>query len=105
MLQYNDEILGHFVYTDQHGEWDIEIRKGNCLAVMIYLCKNEKNQLTHGLFNFYDNEKHIKNMLKENVKLCEGISNCTLNIYYKEALTILKYWSKEIEINVINREP
>ena len=104
MLNVTDTCIGHFVYEEGNGRnWDIEIRKANCLAAMVYLCKDKENKLSLGLFNFYADEKHIKNILKNGNKLCTGITHCTLNIKYKEALTILKYWSKEIEINVINK--
>lgn len=101
MLTYNKHLIGKLTIR-QNGElFRIQIRQGNCLAVMIHVSKNpesksKKDRYYHSLFMFYHDEQHIKNMLKNGHGLLdEEIISMQLNMYYKESWTLLKYFTQE----------
>lgn len=93
MVSFTNEKLGSFTLVKSNHEFEIEIRRGNCLAVMIYNTGDY-----YSLFNFYADEQHIKNILKHNFKLFhDEVKNVRLNMKYKESKTLLKYFLGEID--------
>lgn len=93
MVSFTNEKLGSFTLVQNGNEFEIEIRRGNCLAVMIY-----DTGEYYSLFNFYADEQHIKNILKNEYKLFnDEVKNVRLNMKYKESKTLLKYFLGEID--------
>lgn len=92
MINFTNEKLGEFTITQSNKDFKIEIRRGNCLAVMIY----DKGD-SFMLFNFFADEQHIKNILKNDFKLFnEKVKNCRLNMKFKESKILLKYFLGEL---------
>ena len=92
----------------------IQIRQSNCLfaALHIYKIDNpEKPKLCwrHELVNFFADERHLKNCLKDGdfeYWFSGKLRNIKLNIYYKEMLTIAKYMAKSgLKVQVYYKEP
>lgn len=101
MITYNKHLMGTLTVRQNGGLYRIQIRQGNCLAVMIYVSKNpdstsKKDRYLHTLFMFYHDEQHIKNIIKNGHGLIgDEIVSMRLNMYYKESWTLLKYFTKE----------
>ena len=47
-----------------YNKYEIQIRRGNCLAVFIYAYK-ENGQWYHQLYNFFSDVENMKNMMKK----------------------------------------
>lgn len=101
MISYYKNLIGKLTIRQNGKLFHIQIRQGNCLAVMIHLYKNpestSKNDRHYAqLFMFYHDEQHIKNMLKNGHGLLDDeIVSMQLNMYYKESWTLLKYFTQE----------
>ena len=96
-VTFNNDLLGTFTLVRNNNEFKIEIRRGNCLAVMIF----DKGD-SYMLFNFWADEQHIKNIIKNSIvtnPLFHGeAKNIRLNMKYKESAKLLKYIVKEAEV-------
>lgn len=107
-LRYNGVTIGKINITQERdGEklhFPVQIRQGNCLAVLLYvrrstpeeLEKHPKGKWYHQLWSFYLDERHMKNILKEegDVLFGETVTSIKLNMYYKECYTLLKYFTR-----------
>lgn len=104
-LTYNGTTIGKIVVEQEHERYNLEIRQGNCLAVIIYvrkatpeeLEKNPRGKWYHQLVTFFVNETHIKNIMSDGDPILDPMSKvikCDLNMYYKENYTLLKYFVK-----------
>lgn len=105
MLRYNGTTIGRIVIKQTHNDteyrYNLQIRQGNCLAVVIYvrkstpeeLEKNPEGKWYHNLYTFFADEQHLKNLLKEygDIFCGERIIDVRLNLYYKECNKLLKY--------------
>ena len=66
--------------------FDISIWQGNCLAVFI-----SETEDKYFLYNFFDNEKHCANMVKDYGSLfSDKVSDIKLNLFYKSARRLLE---------------
>ena len=102
-LSYNGTTIGKIVIKQGENKFHLQIRQGNCLAVIINVRKADEEELKehpdgkciHTLYTFYADEQHLKNMLKEygNV-LADEVVSIELNMFYKENYTLLKYFVK-----------
>ena len=112
-LRYNGNIMGTVTIAQQRQDEDkprkykIQIRQGNCLAVFLYVYKEEnpedpKKCWVHQLMNFLADEQHLKNIFKD-VKndvfaymlSANWIDKVELNLFYKESNTLLKYMVRD----------
>ena len=107
-LRYNGNTIGVIrIFQEYDGKthrYDIQIRQGNCLCVMVYVRKstpeelkqNPKGKWYHSLYSFYGDVQHIKNIMKDNDGKClfDDVVKIKLNMFYKEAWTLLKYFTK-----------
>ena len=84
--------------------FNIEMRRGNCLAVMIYIRKATPEELEKdpsckkyaNLYSFFGNEQHIKNIMKDNDGKClwDEVKSIRLNMFFEESKKLLKYFLK-----------
>lgn len=107
-LRYNGTTIGNIVIEQEIGgdkyRYKLQIRQGNCLAVVLYvrrstpeeLKENPKGKWYHQLFTFFCDEKHCKNIMKDygDIMCGEKVVSVKLNMYYKECWTLLKYFTK-----------
>lgn len=80
-------------------EYTIDIHPANALCAFIYHFE-ENGKKYASLLNFLADEQHIKNCLKENddllqVLFVEKVVKVRLNLYHKQAKTLLKYIIKK----------
>ena len=102
-LSYNGTTIGKIVIKQGKNKLPLQIRQGNCLAVIINVRKADEEELKehpdgkciHTLYTFYADEQHLKNMMKMygNV-LADEVVSIELNLFYKENYTLLKYFVK-----------
>lgn len=93
MITYTEELLGKIQIKQKENVFEIEIRKGNCLAVFIHVGKNQEGETIHTLYNFYADEQHLKNIIKNDKKIIfDEVLEIELNLAYKECYTLLKYF-------------
>ena len=93
------------VQTRKDGEhqFNIDIWNGNCLAVFTYDFKyKDTGEDMIGLYPFFSNEQHIKNMIKEfdGKVFADKILSIELNMYYKQNYTLLKYFVKQMSTDL-----
>lgn len=108
-LHYNGVTMGKITIEQQLGDkkyrYNLQIRQGNVLAVILYvrkataeeLEKNPKGKWYHQLHAFFVDEKHLKNIMKDYGRALDEMDKvikCELNMYYKECWTLLKYFTK-----------
>ena len=108
-IRYNGNIMGTVTIAQQRKDEDkprkykIQIRQGNCLAVFLHVYKFEnledpKKCWMHQLINFFDDEQHIKNCMKnfpshDCLDFFFGkVVSVKLNLFYKESNILLKYF-------------
>jgi len=103
-LTYNATKIGEISLKDSKGRaYKVQIRQGNCLAVLLYVRKPHEDELErnpeakkiHELWSFYGDEQHLKNILKNegDVLFHAHVTGIRLNVYYKECNTLLKYFA------------
>lgn len=87
----------------------VNIFGGNALCIFTYWYKDDKTGKTmEQMLNFYVDEQHIKNILKKYKRLepVDDITSIRLNLYYKEASILLKYFVKEgYKVTCYYKEP
>ena len=100
MIRFGKEKLGTLRIKQGLKSFNVEIRRGNCLAVFIQRWKDpEDNKRYVSLYNFYSDEQHIKNIIKNRGYLVdEDVVGIKLNMKYKESQTLLKYFVKEHKV-------
>lgn len=104
-ITYNGNVMGTIVITQNEQKFYLEIRQGNCLAVIIHVCKNEDGTYTHTLMDFFADATHLTRRCKavdkgeENSVLFYDVKSIRLNMRYKECEQILKRLVKYYEIN------
>lgn len=97
------------ITIDQKGnEFELQIRQGNCLAVIIGVGKDNDGETIHTLMQFFADAEHLKNVCKAvdkgeykgyNAPIFYDVKSIRLNMRYKECSKLLKYLVKYYEIN------
>ena len=94
-----------YVYCHEDGHTGVcNIFGGNCLCVFTQFYKDEKTGKTMEQFaTFLMDEKHIKNCVKDGFNICPypNAKSVKLNLYYKEAQILAKYFAKQGFVKVI----
>lgn len=104
-IQYNGNIMGVITIDQKGNEFELQIRQGNCLAVIIGVGKNEEGETVHTLMQFFADEAHLKRICKsvdkgaEKAPIFYDVKSIRLNMRYKECATMLKHLVKYYEIN------
>lgn len=108
-LRYNGTTIGKIRITQEFaGEkhnFELQIRQGNCLAVVIHVRKRTAEERAkedpdcpykHTLWTFWGDEQHMKNIIKNegDIFFGEKVTSVELNMYYKECSTLLKYFTR-----------
>ena len=102
-LKYGVRTIGKIVIKQRGNKFNLQIRQGNCLAVLINERKATEDELKehpngkyiHTLYNFYCDEQHLKRLLKnEGGVIFDEVVSIELNMFYKENYTLLKYFVK-----------
>lgn len=102
-LTYTGTTIGKIIIKQGKQKFNLQIRQGNCLAVIINVRKATEEELKehpegkyiHTLYTFYADEQHMKNMMKSYDKvLFDEVVSIELNMFYKENYTLLKYFVK-----------
>ena len=105
MITYTEERLGTMIISQKGKEYEIQIRRGNCLAVFIHVSKREDGKYNHMLYMFFADEKHIKNIIKEDGNpFSDEIKSVKLNMKYKESYVLLKSLIKFFPIDCYYQE-
>lgn len=107
MLHYNKPIYGYIYYKNEKypNTHKVTIFSANALCAMVEITeipkkerKNPKNKFLHHLFGFFADEQHIKNVMKHEGEalpmMFSKVTSIKLNMYYKEARTLAKYFAK-----------
>lgn len=112
-IHYNGNIMGTVTIAQQRKDEDkprkykIQIRQGNCLAVFLYVYKQEnpedtKHPWVHQLVNFLADEQHLNNIIKydknnvfASILSADWIDKVELNLFYKESNILLKYMVRD----------
>ena len=103
MIRYDSTTIGTMVLKQRGKMFKLQIRKGNCLAVIIYVRKltdeemleNTGSKYMHTLYDFYLDGKHLsKRLKKDGDVLGKDIVAVELNLFYEESQTLLKYFVK-----------
>lgn len=103
-IQYNGNTMGVITIDQKGNEFELQIRQGNCLAVIIGVGKNEEGETIHALMQFFANEEHLKRMCKavdygeEKAPIFYDVKSIKLNMRYKECATLLKHLVKYYKI-------
>ena len=104
-LNYTGVTYGKVTIKQGDQKFTIDIREANCLCAFIHIRKSTPEELAkygpdakyiHSLYSFYNDEQHIKNIIKNNngKPLWDEVISIKLNLYYKPCYTLLKYFTK-----------
>lgn len=103
-IKYNGNVMGKIVVTQNEHDFELEIRQGNCLAVIIYSNKENDGTFTHTLMQFFANEKHLKKECnavdkgEDRAPIFYDVKSIRLNMCYNECFILLKHLVKYYEI-------
>lgn len=97
MLRYTGVTIGTMIIEQGDSRYKIQIRQGNCLAVMIHCRKDDNSEgYIHTLYTFFADEQHIKNIIKNEGRLFfDKVISARLNLKYKESVTLAKYFAMQ----------
>lgn len=120
-LRYNGITIGKLTVEQELGEvksrFNLQIRQGNCLAVIIHVRKCTEEEMErhpnakylHTLHTFFINAEHMKRLVKTYGSVLDGMDkviSCELNMYYKECWTLLKYFTQSgYKVKCYYKEP
>lgn len=91
---YN-QIIGDLLLTQKGETYLITIYRANCTCAFIYTYTQEDGSKAHKLISFFQDKKHIQNMLDAGVDVLYGsIEQINLNLYCKQSYHILEYFIK-----------
>ena len=94
-ITFNKNIMGKLVIKQDKREFEIEIRQGNCLAVLINRYVNEEGVTMNQLYSFYSDAKHLDNIIKSNGSpFFDEVVSIELNMKYKECEQLLRRFVK-----------
>lgn len=118
-LRYYEEQLGKVIIKQrkrENGEfvlnekgkqvwnkYEVQIRRGNCLAVFIHAYK-DGDKWMHQLYTFFADSQHMRNMMHDPHMALHGTKNhlipdevvrIELNMAYEECETLLKYLTRD----------
>lgn len=109
MLRVNYQIVfGEVFGHDKDGKWKVQYHPANCsLGAFIYHYKREDGQKMAQLWNFLNDKEHVRNIMKNCGKLFgDNIDKVKLNVYYKEAESIVKACSQSgYKVECFYKEP
>lgn len=121
MLRYNGITIGTVTIEQDYGsikqKFTIDIRQGNCLAVLVHIRKLTPEEIAeaepgmkyrHTLYTFFSDEQHLKNLLKHEGSVLPGekVLSIKLNMYYKECNMLLKYFVRSgLKVTAFYKEP
>ena len=104
-VTYNANVMGKMTITQGQHKFEIEIRQGNCLAILIHRYEID-GQIYASLQYFFADEQHLKNCCKavdkgemKGIFPYDEVNEIRLNMRYKECATMLKHLVKYYEIN------
>lgn len=104
---YGGNVMGTIVIAQKEQKYKLEIRQGNCLAVIIGVGKNEDGETIHTLMQFFADAAHLNNVCKAvdkgaykgyDAPIFYDVKNIKLNMRYKECATLLKHLVKYYKI-------
>lgn len=104
-IQYNGNTMGIITINQKGNEFELQIRQGNCLAVIIHSNKEQDGTFTHTLMQFFSDEEHLKRICEgvddgeEKAPIFYDVKSIRLNMRYKECSKLLKHLVKYYEIN------
>lgn len=88
MVTFNENLIGTLKIKQGENVFDVEIRDGNCLAVLIYDAGESYN-----LYSFYADKNHLSNIYKEEGRVIfDEVVECRLNYRYAKAVNELLYY-------------
>lgn len=101
---YYSEVIGTVVVTFEGEDYTLEIRKGNCLGVVIHPYEEDGRKYAT-LITFFADETHLKNLIKDDVNMfSHPVKQIRLNTFYKEAMKIAKHLCKKFEVTLYYKE-
>lgn len=85
----------------------IDIQDGNCLAVFNNRYKDDKGQKWVQLYLFFNDEQHVRNILKNHESLFpDKVTNIKLNMYYRASKKLLTIFLKNgYKVTCFYKEP
>lgn len=99
------EVFGH---NEDGTKWKVLYHPANCeLGAFIYHYKNEKGEKMAQLWSFLGDKQHVRNIMKnEGNLLGNNVDKVKLNVYYKEALSIVEACAKSgYKVECYYKEP
>ena len=94
-VTYNAEKIGTLIVRQGEHNYNVEIRRGNCLAVLI--TPNGEGGMF--LYSFFADRQHLVNIQKHYGKVIfDEVVDCRLNMRYKESKTLLEFFVKSFDV-------
>lgn len=86
---------------------NVKIHPANALCAFIFHYKNDKGEKMSQLWNFLGDTQHIRNIMREHKTLLgEDVVSVKLNVYYKEARTLIEPMCKSgYKVSCYYKEP
>ena len=106
-VTYNKNLMGTITIKQGDNRFKLQIRQGNCLAVIIGVGKNKEGETIHTLMQFFADAEHLKNVCKAvdkgeykgyDAPIFYDVKSIELNMRYKECSTLLKHLVKYYKI-------
>jgi hypothetical protein len=103
-ITYNKNLMGTITIKQGDNRFKLQIRQGNCLAVIIHSNKEPDDTFTHTLMQFFADEKHLEKTCQavdkgeEKAPIFYDVKSIKLNMRYKECATLLKHLVKYYKI-------
>lgn len=103
-ITYNANKMGTITINQGGQDFELQIRQGNCLAVIINVGKNENGETIHTLMQFFADETHLKKTCEavdkgeEKAPIFYDVKHIRLNMRYKECAKLLPYLVKHYQI-------
>lgn len=105
MLNYSGTTYGYLTIKQDRNRYKIDIREANCLCAFIHVRKATQKELKkygpegkyiHTLYSFFQDEQHVKNILKDNhgKLFWDEVVGLSLNLYYKQSEKLLEIFTK-----------
>ena len=91
-ITFTKEKYADVVVENNGVRFKLEIRRGNCFGVVIWLTKNDSGEKIAQLYSFFHDEQQLRKIIKHKNTLFYGnVISVKLNMSYKESYKLLPF--------------
>ena len=92
-ITYTKERIAKVVIEQNGHKFNLEIRRGNCLGVVIHRSTDADGKATVMLYSFFSDRQHLKNIVAAHgTVFSDKVVSIKMNMKFKESYELLPFF-------------